>query len=361
MKKIAIATLNGYFNYGNRLQNYALQEVLSSFGYEVQTLRINRDKHADKFNSFLKEIKRWIKNPSAYYNQKHRQSVFLEFSHRYIIETEMVFNMDDDLTHLNREFDYFVVGSDQVWNPSMNRVSSFFFLDFVEENKRIAYAPSFGISKLPDEVNSDYQKWIKEIPYLSVREDDGTKIIKNLTGREVSVLVDPTVLLTKEKWINVSRVAKNKPAEEYLLTYFLGGIPKEYKKQINEIANVKGLKIMNLGDKNEKDTYRTGPSEFIDYIKDCSVFCTDSFHGAVFSILMEKPFIVYERKGAVSMYSRIDTLLNKFDLSERKSDNIEINEKVFEIDFSHTLSILEKERELAINFLKNALKIEDAN
>ena len=358
MKKIAIVTLNGYFNYGNRLQNFALQEVLSSFGYEVQTIRMNRD-NANKFDLLFKEIKRWIKNPSAYFNQKHRESVFLEFSHRYIIETEIIFNMDDDLTHLDREFDYFVVGSDQVWNPSMNRVSSFFFLDFAEKKKRIAYAPSFGISNLSEQVISNYQKWINEIPYLSVREDDGAKIIKDLTGREVSVLVDPTVLLTKEKWINVSKAAKKKPAGEYLLTYFLGEIPKEYKKQINEIANVRGLKIINLGDKNEKDTYQTGPSEFIDYINDCSVFCTDSFHGAVFSILMEKPFIVYERKGTVSMYSRIDTLLNKFDLSERKSYDIEINQKVFEMDYSHVTPILEAERQKSIDFLRNSLNVKD--
>lgn len=359
MEKIAIATLNGYFNYGNRLQNYALQEVLSSFGYEVQTLRINRDKHANKTNQLIKEIKRWAKNPSIYINQKHREGVFLEFSHRNIIETEIVFNMDDDLTYLDLEFDYFVVGSDQVWNPSMNRASSFFFLDFVEENKRIAYAPSFGISELPDEVISDYEKWISKIPYLSVREDDGAKIIKKLTGRVVRVLVDPTVLLSKEKWINVSKAAKKKPTEKYLLTYFLGGIPEEYKEQINEIANLRGLKIINLGDKKDKNTYGTGPSEFIDYINDCSVFCTDSFHGAVFSILLEKPFIVYERKGAVSMYSRIDTLLIKFNLSERKSYDIEINEKVFEIDYSHVTPILELERQKAFDFLRNSLSVKD--
>lgn len=358
MKKIAIATLNGYFNYGNRLQNYALQEFLNSLGFNVQTIRFNRDKK-NKYKSHLSKVKKLVTNPSAYSIEKKRHEVFIDFSNKYIAETERIFNMEDDLTHLDLEFDYFVVGSDQVWNPSMNRVSSFFFLDFAEERKRIAYAPSFGISKLPDDVISHYQKWIKEIPYLSVREDDGAKLIKDLTGREVGVLVDPTLLLTKEKWINVSKAAKKKPAGEYLLTYFLGEIPKEYKKQINEIANVRGLKIINLGDKNEKDTYQTGPSEFIDYINDCSVFCTDSFHGAVFSILMEKPFIVYERKGTVSMYSRIDTLLNKFDLSERKSYDIEINQKVFEMDYSHVTPILEAERQKSIDFLRNSLNVKD--
>lgn len=361
MKKIGIVTLNGYFNYGNRLQNYALQETLNSLGFSVQTIRFNRDRKKNYYKSYLMKIKKLVTSPSAYSIEKKRHEIFIDFSNEYIVETERIFNMDDDLTSLNSEFDYFIVGSDQVWNPNMNRVSSFFFLDFAEKNKRVAYAPSFGISKLSMEISSKYQKWIKGIPHLSVREDDGAKIIKDLTDRDVSVLVDPTVLLAKEKWLDIAKPANNKPSDEYLLTYFLGGIPNEYKEQINEIAEMRRLKIINLGDISEKDTYRTGPSEFIDYIKDCSIFCTDSFHGAVFSILLEKPFLVYQRKGLVSMYSRIDTLLNKFKLHERKFDNIEINEKVFEVDFSHSLSILEKEREQSFNFLKNALKIEDAN
>ncbi|WP_017470979.1 polysaccharide pyruvyl transferase family protein [Amphibacillus jilinensis] len=361
MKKIAIATLNGYFNYGNRLQNYALQETLKSLGFSIETIRFNRDKKHNRYKLYLREIKKWVTSPSKYFTEKKRHEIFKDFSCKYIVETERVFHMDDDLTQLNDKFNYFVVGSDQVWNPRMNKVSSFFFLDFVDENKRIAYAPSFGVSELPNSVISHYQKWLKEIPHLSVRENDGAKIIKNLSGREADVLVDPTVLLNKDKWLEVARAADNKPTEAYLLTYFLGGIPNEYKEQINNLAEIKGLKIINLGDINESDTYQTGPSEFIDYINDSSIFCTDSFHGAVFSILLEKPFIVYERAGAVSMYSRIDTLLKKFELNERKSENVTINEKVFDIDYSHAMPILEKERELALSFLKNALKIEDAN
>ena len=361
MERIAIVTLNGYFNYGNRLQNYALQETLKTLGYSVETIRFNRDKKHNRYKFYLREIKKWITNPSKNFTEKKRHEIFMEFSRKHILETERVFFMDDNFSQLNNMFDHFVVGSDQVWNPSMNKASSFFFLDFADKNKRIAYSPSFGISELPNSITSDYQKWIKEIPFLSVREDDGAKIIKDLSGREVDVLVDPTVLLTKEKWIDVAKSADNKPTEAYLLTYFLGGIPSEYKEQINEIAKIRGLTIINLGDIKESDSYRTGPSEFIDYINDCSIFCTDSFHGAVFSIILEKPFIVYERVGAVSMYSRIDTLLNKFELNDRKSDNIKLDKKVFEVDFSHTQEILEIEREHSYNFLKNALKIEGAN
>jgi exopolysaccharide biosynthesis predicted pyruvyltransferase EpsI len=105
-------------------------------------------------------------------------------------------------------------------------------------------------------------------------------------------LADPILLLTKEKWLSIAKEASNKPKDKYLLTYFLGGIPTQYKKEIKKTAKENNLEIINLGDIKEKDTYQTGPSEFIDYINNCSVMFTDSFHGTVFSILFEKPFVV---------------------------------------------------------------------
>lgn len=147
-----------------------------------------------------------------------------------------------------------------------------------------------------------------------------------------------------------------------MLTYFLGGIPPNYKKQIRGIIRKNNLEIRNLGDIREKETYITGPSEFIDYINSCSILCTDSFHGAAFSILMGKPFIVYERMGtSLSMFSRINTLLNKFDLNCRKAENIKTDRGVFNIDYSHVPSILERERQGSIDYLKEALNIKDEN
>lgn len=155
---------------------------------------------------------------------------------------------------------------------------------------------------------------------LSVREEAGAKIIKDLTGRDAEVLVDPTMMLTREKWLSIAKEAPNKPKGKYLLTYFLGGVPSKYKRQIKNIAERNNLEIINLADIRDKETYITGPSEFIDYINSCSILCTDFFHGTVFSILMEKPFIVFERMGtSSSMFSRINTLLDKFDLNSRKA------------------------------------------
>jgi len=381
MNKVVILTLNGYFNYGNRLQNHALQEVLKSIGFEAETVingnepKGNRNYTlVERIDNLIKkspreifdrlEYKTWAKRNKDEIKKSNeiRTEIFKKFTYDYIKETDYTISDNNIPEGLSCRYDYFVTGSDQVWNPAYNYGSSIYFLTFAPKHKRIAYAPSFGVSEIKPEYKEKYKEWISEIPWLSVREDDGARIIKELTGRDAPVLVDPTLLLTKEKWLSIAKEAQNKPKGNYLLTYFLGGIPPKYKKQIKKIAKVNNLEVINLADIRDKETYRTGPSEFIDYINSCSVFCTDSFHGAVFSILFEKPFIVYERMGStLSMFSRIETLLKKFKLESRKAENIKSNEDVFNIDFSHVPAILEAERKKSYDFLKEALNVKDGD
>ena len=289
-----------------------------------------------------------------------RAMLFRQFSDEYL--NEKFFNYSNgDLKELSNDYDFFVTGSDQVWNPRYNNGSSIYFLTFAEKHKKIAFSPSFGVSEIKPEFVEDYTEWITGMHKLSVREDDGAKIIKELTGRFAPVLIDPTLLISKEKWLSIAKEDKNKPKGKFLLTYFLGGVPIKYKSQIENIAKKYKLEVVNLGDIREKDIYRTGPREFIDYINSCSFLCTDSFHGTVFSILLEKPFIIYERLGTDSMYSRIDTLLNKFELNSRKVENMSLGDDIFGIDFSHIPRILDVERKKSLEFLKNALEIKDAN
>lgn len=373
MKKIGILTLNGYGNYGNRLQNYAMQEALENLGFTVETIindrtKKNKAKLSDRIytlteNSIYEVYKKIYNRYWRYVNKNSivkRTEVFKEFTLDYIKETGYSISKHNIPDDLSNKYDFFITGSDQVWNPNNLHGSSIYFLTFAEEHKRIAYAPSMGVSEIKPEDIENYKEWISGMHALSVREDDGAKIIKELTGRDAPVLVDPTLLLTKEKWVSISKEASNKPKGKYLLTYFLGGVPKEYKKQIKNISKENNLEVINLGDIREKETYRTGPSEFIDYINSCSIFCTDSFHGAVFSILFEKPFIVYERMGtSLSMFSRINTLLDKFQLESRKAEHIKNNEDVFNIDYSHVPEILEMERKKSFDYLKEALNITD--
>lgn len=356
MAKIGIITLNGYFNYGNRLQNYALQSYLESLGHEVETLRLNRSNDKNFKSSTLNFLKNNVKKIIRFKKMKNEDSraiIFKNFSSKYIKETAQEYSIYEDLNSLNSKYDFVVIGSDQVWNPSMNKTNSAYFGAFMDTEKVISYSASFGVSRLDSNHIQFYTNKLNHINKISVREKDGARLVNELTGKQVPVLVDPTLLLDKNDW---KKVAKKAPGidKPYLLTYFLGGIPDEHISKINRIAKSNNLNIINLGDPNDAVSYRTGPSEFISYIEHCELFCTDSFHGTVFSILFEKPFIVYERQGKESMFSRIETLLETFSLQNRVNYNIKDNE-VFNVDYSAKDDALKKEIEKSKHFLNNAL------
>jgi hypothetical protein len=365
MKKTYIITLNGYFNYGNRLQNYALEKVLKKKQIYPITLIIEKFNKNEKLLSKIKRIKlnnflTKIFNQFFFIGQKliklkykniinKKTTIFKRFSKEFL--NEKPFNQPN-------ENSYFIAGSDQIWNPHYNSDFKKYFLQFAPKDKRIAYAPSFGVSEIPEDKKEKYKKWLNEIPHLSVREKEGAKIIKELTGRDVPVLVDPTLLLKKEEWLEISKEHENKPKSKYLLTYFLGTIPRDRKKLIKNIAKKYHLKIVRLADLKDKKTYTADPSEFIDYINSAEIFLTDSFHGTVFSILMETPFYVFQRLGGKSMYSRIDTLLEMTNFKNREEKDINLSNNLLEVDFAHVDEILKKERQKSMDFLKNALNTE---
>ena len=355
--KIGIVTLNGYFNYGNRLQNLALQETLLKMGHDVETIRLNKYPERSKAYTFLRKVYRRIKSirsTDADISRKKREEIFRQFSFANITETSKEYQIQRNISELSNHYDYFVIGSDQVWNPSMNSQSGAFFADFADQKQKVSYAASFGVDSLNEDISKLYKSWLKDIPNISVREDAGARLIKKLTGKDVPVLVDPTLLLDKAEWL---KYAKPSPrhSEKYLLTYFLGGIPEKNKIMIEELAKKNSLIVVNLGDSSEKIDFETGPAEFLDYINRCELFCTDSFHGVVFSIIFEKPFIVYERVGSESMYSRIETLLTKFSLTNRKESSIDYHGDIFNVNYEHTKRVIEKEKNKSMHFLVNAL------
>lgn len=382
MERIAIITLNGYFNYGNRLQNYAVQEVLKSLDFSVETV-VNKTApvyDTNKASGFVRKIERlstmtpkeiiqklflrltYFLNSSEIINlEAERTKSFKEFTSKKILEVDLGLVEGNISSYLASRYDYFITGSDQVWNPYNLCGLPINFLTFVPKEKRIAYSASFGISEIPSEFVEQYREWLAGMHRISVREEAGAKIIKDLTGRDAVVLVDPTMMLTKEKWLSIAKPAVHRPKEKYIVTYFLGKISKENRNRINKFAKQYNLEIISLADVKDKERYKADPAEFIDYINSASLVCTDSFHGVIFSILMETPFIVFKRQelgsNAPSMYSRIDTLLATFRLEDRKAENISSQTQILNVDYSHIESILEGKRKKAIDYLKEALNI----
>lgn len=374
MRKVGIVTIVGYHNYGNRLQNYASQETIRGLGYDVETIVCNRglDRPKEswhqisirKLRTFRKLLQKKDYEPikkkitDVFYRSiiQEREKSFRLFTQSHIHETDFCITDQCIPDNLPERYDFFVTGSDQVWNPAFAG-SPIYFLTFAPAHKKIAYAASFGVSNLPESCLENYRKWISEIPYLSVREQAGADIIKELTGRDAVVLVDPTLMLPKSKWLSISKSGAHKPSKPYLLTYFLGPIADDVKNKIKDIAFRKKLEVVHLASFGDKRRYTADPAEFLDYINSAEIVFTDSFHGTVFSILFEKPFVVCDRISRVAMHSRIDTILSKFELESRRWQNIKTHQEghFFEADFSHVPPILELERKKAIDFLIVAL------
>lgn len=367
MKRIGILTLNDYFNYGNRLQNYALQRFLlnltsvenvETIWYRKNNMRINR-----KYITF-DNIRRYIFNRHNYreYIDKHilfndiiRENIIKRFSDKYIYSV-FFYNVKTDV---NNDYDYFIVGSDQIWNPASVDLKNE-FLQFADRNKRIAYAASFGVSEIKSDKVDIVKKGLEGIDFISVREYAGAKIVKDLTGKEVPVLVDPTLLLTINEWDKIIERPVWYRDEKYILVYFLSKLPDKIKKDIHNLSEKYKLKIVDLMDKENIDYYCSSPSEFLYLIKNCSLMYTDSFHGTVFSIINKKPFVVSSRENVgMNMDSRIDTLLSMFHLENRKvskDNNYEIANPM-EIEFPDVEAILERERQRSKEFLCKALNI----
>lgn len=356
MKKVGILTINDDGNYGNRLQNFALQEYLKNLGCKAET--ISNQKNIVGINYFKKKIKSFIKK-FLILPKYRRYNNFMLFNKKinyskYVIDDEHI------PTKLNDMYDFFVVGSDQVWNPSWNRMSNIDFLTFAEFEKRITYSASFGISKVPKNLEEYYRERISNLNKISVREESGKEIINELTGRkDVEVLIDPTMLLNVDKWEKVLKKPKQLKTNKYILNYFLGDLSKNRKQEIERVAKENNCEIIDLMDENGT-FYTSGPSEFLYLEKNAFLICTDSFHSSVFAILFKKPFVIFKRDGnCVDMNSRIETLLSKFKLKNREYNEKCITYENMHPDYEEAYEILKEEKEKSEKFLKNALKIKE--
>ncbi len=367
LMKIGILTLNGFVNYGNRLQNYALKYFLTQFvDSSVETIWHTENNYLPviwklswkvviKYIINYKNFRTLVKNNYFGCNMI-RQYNFKKFSDSYQ-KINYSYNLSEGL---DSQYDYFIVGSDQVWNPYGGATASE-FLTFTSKDKRIAYAASIGLSSIPKEKRKKFKNWLEGMNYISVREKNGADIIFELTGKRVPVLVDPTLLLSKEEWSMIAKKPLWYKDERYMLIYFLGTISLAIQSKIDEVAKKYDLKIINLMDIRNLNWYTAGPDEFVYLIKHSCLIYTDSFHGAVFSIIMNRPFIVFDRRqtGFKNMTSRIENLLELFDLQSRRG-NIENNYEVpnlMDVDYSNVEGILSVERKRSEEYIKKALNI----
>ena len=350
MSKVAIVTIISK-NYGNRLQNYALQEVLKQMGVDVETIPMRAGKQSIK--SDLKYlIKTLINCVGDYY-----PNVAWERFDKNITWGPYPVKGCENL--LEKRYEYFIAGSDQIWNPLFDINSDRELLTFVPDEKRIAYAASIGLNEFPVEFLKHYSIEWNKFHAISVRESQAADIIQKSIGSRPKVVLDPTMLLTEQDWKKVMK--ENKFSRNFFVGYFLGGHKKEYDSYISNCKKEKNCEIIELTDEFGNIDEKIGPSEFLEIIYKSQGVFTDSFHGTVFALLFEKPFFVFERvsqKGYGNMNSRINTLMKTFDLQDHiVSNKMDFSFTKMEWNYSSVREILNEKRAEAKEYLIDAMSV----
>lgn len=353
MKKIGVITINDFNNYGNRLQCYAVQCCLESMGYVVENIFNTYSCDGFIVNSGRKLI-RQMRDFRRRNIVAVRKQNFAEFNQNIRFSKDRIINGRFD-NKISDRYDFFITGSDQVWNPYDSGRSEIDFLTFASEEKRISFSASMGVEKIPDQMRKKYREYLKDYHRISVREETAKMIIEELTGRtDVEVLVDPTMLLTAKEWEKVSEKPDIPYHSRYILAYFLGGMGAR-AAVIKSIAEMYSCDIIDIYDMNSA-FYTCGPQHFLELEKNAFLICTDSFHSAVFAFLFNRPFIVFDRENTkFNMDSRMETFLSKFGLQQSKYRVDRDVDQYFNWNYTAGYETLEKEREKARRFLANAL------
>ena len=368
--KIGILTWLHNGNYGSILQAYALQKALRNQGYQTENI--------DYAPSNVKKVENLIKNKNslklflekwdAYCAKKvagsprelsEKQKKFEDFRENYINITRR-YSSPKEVATIDGEFDAYICGSDQIWSPVL--LNPVFYFDFLSDTERkIAYACSFGVSSIKGKKATKITNYLNRFDYISVRESSGCEIVKNLTGKVVPVMPDPTLLLQRTDWDKVSRYNLN--LNNYIFCYFLSW-NEEYWKYVENVSQQLGYQIVIVP--SVKQTYQVdakilkniGPEEWVGLVKNASYVITDSFHGTVFSIIYNKPFTVLKRfsdDNPRSQNSRIYTLLEHYNLTNR----LGINTDIFNLqEYTKVNSQVEYDRRYALEWLNNVLKVE---
>lgn len=372
MIKIATITFHGAYNFGSVLQTFALQEFVKdlykshnkSCEYSVINFRTEFQKSFYSIYKPWKNSKNIFKNIVAfnYFKVlKQKQIKFEKFLNEYVNLTDEVKN-SEEIKKFSKNFDFYISGSDQIWNVRATDFEDEYYLDFVKSGKKISYAASMG----PLDIDwnkygvEKYRNLLNMYSSISVRETGTVDKVKFLIGKEPEVNIDPTFLLKKEEWQKIESNA-NYNDGQYILLYCLEP-SKEQLAMAKAISKKLNLPIVVTKYNNKNDIintfvkkYDSGPCDFLSYIDNAALVLSSSFHGTAFSMIYNKPFYVFNGMKD----SRISSILKIAGIEERSIESITDIDRVTldDVDFTAINEIIKKEQEKSRKYLVNALEL----
>lgn len=358
--KLSCLTFHDSSNYGAVLQTYALQTFLTSMGHEYEVINYsNAEKR--KFDS-LTGRNRELSLPLYLYKlaelplEAYKKQKFQSFSDRYLNKTPRFYTMEE-LRNYAKNRDAIVVGSDQVWNASMIRQDSAYFLKFTEKRKKLSYAASLGVSKVTDSQRRFYEEMLADFDRIAVREQSGAKLIEEISGKAAEVVLDPTLLLTREDW---GKICSPVPDRPYIFAYILRHDPK-VQDFLKKLQKQTGLPVRYVT-RGYVSALRDGatcvpsPEEWVSQIMNAEYVVTTSFHGTAFSVNFKRTFFTFVDGDITNgTNSRQVDFLRSVGLESRLNPSYPGEICLDAPDFSQVDTVLTRKREEARAYLEKAL------
>lgn len=362
--KVGIYTFHKETNYGAVLQAYATQYIIRSFGVETEIVNYY-PREKEKRNSYIGKndsLKSIIKNIYAVVNPMMwtKSKRFSEFHEMMSLSRR--YETIDEIYQNPPVYDVHLVGSDQVWNLERGfSKRAFFFLDFLKrDEKRISYASSFGNADISSSTYPRLKDLLSKFSAISVREDSGVKLIEKATGLHAEHVLDPTLLLTRAQWQELS---SDNPvvSGDYILYY---GFDKDdtCRQMINMLCTTLRMPIIavsvspTIPYKVDKLIQSAGPKEFVNLFLNANYVITSSFHGVAFALNFQKDFVVMKHG---TRMSRMESLLDMVSLKNRIVSSVPEMETLLEneihVDYSVSYEGLERNRRFSIDWLKTSL------
>ena len=359
--KVAVITLHRVTNFGSLLQTYATQKSLEQMGCDVETIDFVPEGltfYRSVWPKGHSTVKRLIKLLPLTAVNMIQFSMSDRFLRRHIHLTKKRYGSFAKLKADLPQADVYLSGSDQVWNTQNSNPPAdlgAYYLAFVDEKKKIAYAGSFGKDDFSQEEQAMVTAWLKDYDALSVREDTAVDTLRCF-GLDGIHVVDPTLLLTAQQWQDFC--TKKKPEPGYIFVYNLNR-NKVLEDAALALAKKKGLRIVNFADtfefiKGAKNRFGNTPMDFINYISNADYVLTDSFHGTAFSLNFSRQVLSVP---APKYNCRLESILRMTGCENRMFTSVEeaLEKADTPIDYSVVSEKLSAARALSAQYLKEAL------
>lgn len=371
MKTVGILTMHRVLNYGSALQAWATQEVIKRLGYEVKVIDyIFPNEYHRQFATrvpIVINIARFLRNLRYGYPMKKKQHAFELFRKSYM-QLSQTYKTKEELKCNPPVFDIYVAGSDQIWNPDGHHGDMTFFLDFLPQTaRRISYASSFA-QKAIKRNRGDIKSCLDKFYAISVREQNGKKIVKELIHREAMICCDPTLLLEKKDYAAIEKYVTVKIEKPFILVYILNYafnpypyatefIKEAYRQTSFHVVCLDFSSRQHLGIRNCTNLHDSvSPSDFVWLFSNAEMVITSSFHGTAFALNFERPFYSIVNKDS-SEDDRITSLLKECRAEYhifKKGDSFPDFKQ--SQNFEESTRMIQNHRKNSIDYLRNNLE-----